>query len=1022
MGGGDSWIPEGSAPAAGLSGEAWSITEESQTLPQLEDERYERRGLLGEGGMGQVFVARDRRLRREVAFKVAKDPKQARAMTREAWVTAQLEHPGIVPVYNAGETGDGQLYYTMRLVRGRSLEVSLRACASVEERLELLPHFLDVCQAMAYAHSLGIVHRDLKPANILLGEFGETQVADWGLARPLLDPEGQWEEGPYRPGSGVLGTPRYMAPEQARGERVDPRADVWALGMVLLELASGRGPFESTSGEDTLKRLREGRLKELDPVLEPLPQELQAIARKALQFHPQDRYPSARELAQDVARYLRGSRVQAHEYSSAELLGRLVKAWRAPLLVGAAALAVVMVLAVLSSKQITEERDLAKEALAQGDTNLSRALAQQAQNAQADHARPEAEVLAAHSLRYGENPLARGVLASYARTERAKLKRELPLPEACKHNIVEVSLDRERLLCASQTQVSLYAMPDLEHLWTNELGAQRAHWTRDDRIFVLGLDYYVHYMDSSDGQITASVVSPPFQQSSTLQDGTVMVQDETRTFPLTPATIAEVGDADTWPLDSPHLFSTLCKHSVPAIMVKGRPLLRCFDGTLAWLNADGSMSGEVLGFVPEAVPFQSSSVQGDRLLLGSISGRLAIVDLTTGELVGLLDGLDTSASQLRALPGSDSLALVQGERGGTRIWNTRQNTWEGSLPGRPSTITQGQDAGEMYLFDTTLQVWQIPVTSNAMTLTHGHGVTAVNVDPLGTYVAISDGGGHLFLREAISGRETDRFAPTVADPTRMTGVSKDLSFSLDGTQIAFTTINGINPVRNRGQWEEAGYSTVGFRRIGALGDGFWGAGYGSGVVLFGPEGRESVPGLPTCFEGESNTDASYISLVSLDREIWLLDDKTKTPQQLFSFETAISVDTDTEAENLWVGNTHSLCRLNRQGEAQVCAEQSSSVVEIALSPNEELVAAGMASGDVRVFSAQTLEEMAVLRGHTHRTSSLDWSPDSTWLVSGSWDMTVRYWDLRLQYTPADELIDELEAAWSMTLEQALDRN
>lgn len=1021
MAGGDSWIPEDSAPAAGLSGEAWSITEESTSLPKVEDERYERRGLLGEGGMGQVFVARDRRLRREVAFKVAKDPKQARAMMREAWVTAQLEHPGIVPVYNAGETAEGQLYYTMRLVRGRSLEISLRACTAVAERLELLPHFLDVCQAMAYAHSLGIVHRDLKPANILLGEFGETQVADWGLARPMLDPEGQWEEGPHRPGSRVLGTPRYMAPEQARGERVDPRADVWALGMVLLELASGRGPFESSSGEDTLKRLREGRLQELGPILQPLPQELQAIARKALQHHPQDRYPSARELAQDVARYLRGGRVQAHEYTPGQLLIRLIKAWRAPLVVGTGALAVVVGLAVLSSQRIKQERDVAKEALALGDANLSRALAQQAQNAQAAHARPEAELLAAHSLRYGENPLARGVLASYARTQRPHLIRELPLPEACKHTIVEMSLDRERVLCANESQISVYAMPDLELVWTSALGAQRAHWTRDNRIFVLGMIHQVHFLDSSNGEVLASVTSPPFQQSSTLPDGTVLVQDGTHAVRLTLELMEQVGDAEFWPTDQ-GLSVELCPHSAPTVLVRGRPLLRCNDGSMVWLNPDGSMSEEVLGYAPEAVPFHSASVQGDRLLLGSISGLLTIVDLNTGEVLSNLEGLDTSASQLRALPGSDSLALVQGERGGTRIWNTRQNTWEGSLPGRPYTLTQGMRPGEVYLFDTTLQVWQMPVISNAMTLKHENGVSAVDVDPLGTYVAVSDGSGRLFLREASSGRETDRFLPEIHNTNRETGVSKDLSFSVDGSQVAFTTIGANNPARNRGQWEASEIQIGAYRRIGALGKAYWAASYGQGIYILDSEGSHKVQGSPECFEGESNTDGSYAALLSLDREIWLLQAKTESVEKLFSVETALSVATDTNAQSFWVGNSHSICRLNRSGERQACAEQTSQVVEVSLSPNEELVAAGMASGDVRIFSAQDLSEIAVLRGHTHRTATVDWSPDSSWLISGSWDKTVRYWDLRLQYTPADELVEELETAWSMTLEQALERN
>lgn len=1020
MAGGDSWIPEGSAPAAGLSGEAWSITEESQALPKLEDERYERRGLLGEGGMGQVFVARDRRLRREVAFKVAKDPKQTRAMTREAWVTAQLEHPGIVPVYNAGETADGQLYYTMRLVRGRSLEVSLKACKDVGERLELLPHFLDVCQAMAYAHSLGIVHRDLKPANILLGEFGETQVADWGLARPMLDPEGQWEEGPHRPGSGVLGTPRYMAPEQARGERVDPRADVWALGMVLLELASGRGPFESSSGEDTLKRLREGRLQELDPVLEPLPQELQAIARKALQYHPQDRYPSARELAQDVARYLRGGRVQAHEYSSAELLGRLVKAWRAPLAVGAAALGILVGLAVLSSQRIAQERDLAKEALSQGDLNLSRALAQQAQNAQAAHARPEAELLAAHSLRYAENPLARGVLASYARTERPRLKKELPLPEACQRAMVFANLNRDRLLCADQDGLELYSLPELLPIWTNPMGIQKAQWTLDDRIFVLGLDHLVHYLDPATGEVTASVVSPPYQQASSLPDGTIMVHAGNRGALINEATVAKVGDAVEWPADGT-LRHPLCAHSSPATLVHGRSLLRCNDGNLTWLNDDGTMSSEILANVPQALPFLSASVQGDRLLLGSISGLLTIVDVNTGEVLGNLDGLDTSAIQLRALPGSDTLALVQGERGGTQIWNTRQNTWEGSLPGHPHTMTKGGGPGEIYLFDTTMQIWQMPVSSNAMVVQHEHGVSAVAVDPLGMYVAATDGSGSLTLREARSGLETHHFVSEGRHSTFAVGVGKDLTFSMDGSEVVLTTIGAKTFARTRGLWEQTDTHFLSARRMGALSNGnYWTAAYGRGLVITEGPVQRLLDG-PECFEAESNTDGSHVAALSLDRDVWILDADTEEMSFAFTPDAALSVDTDTQAENVWVGSTHNVCRFSRQGEALACTELTSQVVDLALSPDEQLLAAGMASGDVRVFSAQTLEELAVLRGHTHRTVSVDWSSDSTWLVSGSWDMTVRYWDLRLQYTPAEELIEELESAWSMTLEQALDR-
>ena len=150
-------------------------------------ERYTRVGLLGVGGMGRVYLARDRRLGRMVALKEAHDPGLARRLAREVRVTAGLEHPGIVTVYDEGRGGDGRPFYTMRLMRGRALSRVLSERSSASGRLELLSHYLDACQALAYAHAQGVIHRDLKPANIMLGAFGETQVVDWGLARRLGD-------------------------------------------------------------------------------------------------------------------------------------------------------------------------------------------------------------------------------------------------------------------------------------------------------------------------------------------------------------------------------------------------------------------------------------------------------------------------------------------------------------------------------------------------------------------------------------------------------------------------------------------------------------------------------------------------------------------------------------------------------------------------------------------------------------------------------------------------------------------
>ena len=174
-----------------------ALTTDAQHPFTIDDaDRYDRGGLLGAGGMGRVFTARDRRLNREVALKevtVSAGRSGADRLAQEAWITAQLEHPNIVPVHDAGTDAEGTPWYTMRLIRGRTLHDVLDG-ADRATRLGTLRHVLAACEAVAYAHSRGIIHRDLKPQNILVGGFGETQVADWGLARPLDGEQEDWQD------------------------------------------------------------------------------------------------------------------------------------------------------------------------------------------------------------------------------------------------------------------------------------------------------------------------------------------------------------------------------------------------------------------------------------------------------------------------------------------------------------------------------------------------------------------------------------------------------------------------------------------------------------------------------------------------------------------------------------------------------------------------------------------------------------------------------------------------------------
>ena len=305
---------------------------------------------LGRGGIGRVLLVRDKHLGRDIAMKellrhrrsgsgsltAAKDA--LIRFLREARITGQLEHPNIVPVHEVGRRPDGTLYYTMKLVRGRTFSEVLAECRTLDDRLKLLPRYLDLCQAIAYAHSRGVIHRDIKPQNVMLGEFGETLVLDWGLAKvagqteALPDDEGKKLEAPV---TGVdtgtvmgttMGTPAYMSPEQASGavNELDARSDVWALGAVLYELLSGRLPFGGGSLQSILHKVVTQNavpVRTLDPAIPP---DLASVCEKALQRSRDDRYSSAGELAREIESYLAGRRVSAHEYSSWQLVKRLV--------------------------------------------------------------------------------------------------------------------------------------------------------------------------------------------------------------------------------------------------------------------------------------------------------------------------------------------------------------------------------------------------------------------------------------------------------------------------------------------------------------------------------------------------------------------------------------------------------------------------------------------------------------------------------------------------------------------------
>ncbi|MCU0292608.1 MAG: serine/threonine protein kinase [Thermoanaerobaculaceae bacterium] len=389
-----------------VTAETWTVTAECPGryhFPQNDPTLAE----IGRGGIGRVLVARDSHLGRDVALKelLAPDAGDSGVTTadgrvelsdaplgtarflREAQVTGQLEHPGIVPIYELGARSDGTLYYTMKLVRGRTFAQALLGCHDLDERLRLLPHFANLCHAVAYAHSRGVIHRDIKPANVMLGEFGETVVLDWGLAkvRGRVDIHdqalGQSAELRRSAMAGLtvqgtaVGTPQYMSPEQVMGDDtlIDERADVWALGVVLHQILTGALPFGGGSALEVMRNVLAQAIVPPRHRLKTVPRELESICLRALDRDHARRYPTARELSSDIEAFRAGGKVQAHRYSLWERGLRFAARNRAALVAAVVVMAVVVVaLGVVTASWTRERAARQRETLARATERAQR--------------------------------------------------------------------------------------------------------------------------------------------------------------------------------------------------------------------------------------------------------------------------------------------------------------------------------------------------------------------------------------------------------------------------------------------------------------------------------------------------------------------------------------------------------------------------------------------------------------------------------------------------------------------------
>ncbi|MFP6753983.1 MAG: protein kinase, partial [Pirellulaceae bacterium] len=356
------------------------------------------------GGLGQILVAHDSELNREVAVKelLERHVDNENLMARfrmEAEITGLLEHPGVVPVYSAGDYPNGNPYYVMRLIRGNELEEEIRdfhdrqpASAYVGARrvefIQLLRRFVDVCNAIAFGHSRGIIHRDIKPANVMLGKFGETFVVDWGLAKrmsdsdepvdpnePKIEPASGSGSNPTTMGS-TVGTPAFMPPEQAEGrlDELGATSDVYSLGATLYYLLARHAPVSGDHASEILEKVRNGKIRPPREVNPHTPAALQSICLHAMALAPEDRYQTPQQLADDIEKWIADEPVSVHAESLPQRCGRWLRRHRSLALASVASLLIIAVISVLAAVSINR---------AKNDEIRQRELAQDAQREEA---------------------------------------------------------------------------------------------------------------------------------------------------------------------------------------------------------------------------------------------------------------------------------------------------------------------------------------------------------------------------------------------------------------------------------------------------------------------------------------------------------------------------------------------------------------------------------------------------------------------------------------------------------------
>jgi eukaryotic-like serine/threonine-protein kinase len=810
-------------------------------LPDLRfGDRYEVAGEIGRGGMGMVLDGRDLRIRRDLAIKVllegsAASGGAAARFVEEAQIQGQLEHPNICPVHDLGIDAQGRPFFTMKKVRGRSLERILeqqRGPGETEFSLRaLLEIFAKVCDAVAFAHSRGVLHRDIKPANIMIGEFGEVLLMDWGLAK-LIRPTGERETtaapAPEHHGTpdpsaaavartrqgSVLGTPAFMPPEQAAGDlgAIDERSDVYALGGVLYAILTLRPPIERGTPAEILDRV--GRNEIVAPTRAApdrrIPADLAAAAMKAMRRTRQERYQSVADLRRDIIAFLELRTLQAGRYRLHQLARKWVQRNRVFAWTASAAVVLLLAGTIVYVARVTAERRRADRSVLELRHRLAEGLLLQGKALASGK-----DWLAARD-RYDQAASAFAELGTtHAGPKLGALETYLEAPPALMVmttlgpvEMLSVSPDGRLLASSAGGQIGVWEPLTGRRVWQWALENEVTSLTvsRDARrLFVGTSEGTLRTVDLSTGQELS--VRLPLRPASWSEapraprrsvvgfcdpDGrlALSIDDAQR---VTAWEVASGKIVAEHPLDRdpPEFTRTPARrpHTLASLSPDGRYLITSSSFTFTVREL---ASGRVIGTrLRRAINDVAFSGDGRQTISSMMNGLLIVHDLPSGRDIATLSE-SSGAWPAVATAARAATTAAGGADGLVRIWQGERPVLVATHAGHTGAISAlalSSDGRYTYSgsLDRTIRVWSTVPRWNAGLLRRERApIGAIDLSRDGRLAAVADGFSRVALLDVATGRRLQWI-------TRERAQTRSLTFSPDGRLLVWVNVSSERP-------------------------------------------------------------------------------------------------------------------------------------------------------------------------------------------------------------------------------------